>query len=593
MIWRQSLNFIHKVVFGALATVALQQPVAHAGCSEVAVHARAVREGLTFGQRGAGVVFARQPGDSSRFLLLPNHVVSVADTLFVRCGRTEAKVIIMGKSVTGDLAVAEIPKKLSKDFTPAFFANGENVHEGGRVLQPGRIAGKVEILVPALDSKSSPALIEVERAISYLGKIQNPVAGDDGSILTTSGVRPGMSGSTLLVNGKFAGIVVKTLLADSISAVVPASDIIRSIPELMKGLDPYGERSANKSYLSESVVFNQSKRALQRFHSLWLRNVSAPSAGGVELKDVCHAGRFTETSRWEPEAGGGWGEGGDGVSVGGDKSQSGLIVGIDMPTESELREGRQPRPVSLYLPGRSDCSEDGVVLPSGRRLVGIRNLVSGGADQTLVIHSVDDLASMARVLGMQLLPLIEKLGVFSDEPISSICQTQPFQYSDRFEVAERERLRVVSSSAGKQTTSFFVLERLKPESEFTSADPGADGLNRGPKDGLLCKQDSHVLHLRSDQHGSWIGVDLKINNEYLDGTIRLGKCTITLERYRKDFWHAEIDSDGIQVGLEIGISIKRHGYIRFIPRNVPNRCWQDMGLDLETDRMGAVQWQVD
>lgn len=593
MFRHRSLKFIFDLVFGAVATLIFQQPAAGAACSEVVIHARVAREGLKFGQRGAGVVFAGQPGDSSRFLILPSHVASVADVLFARCGQAEAKVVILGKSVTGDLAVAKIPQQLSKYFEPAFFANGENVHEGGRVLPPGRIPGKVEILVPGLDSKNLLTRIEVERAVSYQGKIQNPAAGDDGSILTTSGVRPGMSGSALLVDGKFAGIVIKTLLSESISAVVPASDILRSIPELTKGRDPYGERSINKSYLTESVIYDPAKRSLKRFHSLWLRDGASPSGGGIELKDACHAGRFTETSQWEPEAGGGWGEGGDGLGIGGEKSRSGLIIGTDMPTESEVREGRKPRPVSFYLPDRSDCKEEGVILPDGRRLVAIRNLMSGGTDQTMVVRSVDDIVSMARVLGARLLPLIEKLGVFSNESIAFVCQTQPFQYSDRFEVSERERLRIVSSSGDKQMTSFFILERLRPESESPSRGGDEGELKGGLKNGLLCKKDSSVLHLRSEQPGAWIGVDLRINNEYLDGTIRLGKCTIPLQSYRKDFWHAEIDSHGVQVGFEIGISIMRHGYIRLIPRVVPKECWQGLGLNVENDRMGAIQWQVD
>jgi hypothetical protein len=605
------LFFIAALLAGSIAAAPARAFASEADsslskCRQVSIRAELELHGRSYRQFGVGSVYAKSQFDSQLFVVTPAHVVSGATRVFAHCDDQVFELSVLGRSLTADVAIGTLSAAARARLEPAFLTTELSSAPAKIEFRADQTQNsKAQISVTNFGRERSPAHLPVYALITYKQTFMNPIFGDHGALLASSGVIPGMSGSALTVNGAFAGMVTKTLLGDSMSAIVPASEIASLLPSLERGVDPYEENSLNPALLTESLVPTADGR-LVRWHSLKLRRPA------LEFKSACHSGAFAETSQWQENRG--WGEGG-GDALSGKPSGRALsklpftlLYGVDLEWEKTKAPGAPTRYASVSIAHRSDCEREGVILTDGRRLVGLMNYPDPDlrAEQTLVVASVDDLLPLARRLGSRLPELIERFGVFADDPktpLSALCATHPFLQALALAHVESEEIAIrhAPSSAVREETTVTYVESLDPvwdridllirpglnsllqeEKEFAAEQARKAAARKQPtgwsnvtipfRSGLVC-EDSGALHLKHLRKESPLRADLEIFSDHLTGWVEVGQCRVEISGLKKDHWHARIHDAKVDLQLEVGVTLSKRGFFRLSPNAIDSSCW--------------------
>jgi hypothetical protein len=251
----------------------------------------------------------------------------------------------------------------------------------------------------------------------------------------------------------------------------------------------------------------------------------------------------------------------------------------------------------MLISHHSECKKDGVLLPDGRRLIALHNYRDEtGEEKTLIVGSLDDLMPIANQLGPNLMKLIDKNGVTADDskkPITFLCNTSGFHYSNSLQVGTRDCLRVQSEGDGSPMTTYFWLEHLDRGIQGLLDDPTAAPASHTDQGSFACDSLTQSLRLTSQFSNSPIKTDLRISKDKINGTIQVGSCQVELKDQPKDFWHGEIKSADLDLDLAIGIGIASRGYIHIDPARIASKCLEGTSYDSKSMRVGGFTWYAD
>lgn len=563
-----------------------------ASCNQLVLKAEVQKNNHTYTQIGAGTLFLENPILKNPFYIItPTHVVLGATQVWAYCEQHKYPVKIIASSTTADLTLAQIED--SENFTPAFYIQATNNTEDMNLSTTGFSA---EIRIPTLQNQNVLQKIPVFSIKRYADSYLNPIFTQRGSLLISSGVIPGMSGSGVFLNQTFVGMITKSLINDSLSAAISIEDIKELFSNLKNGLDPFLDKPV---HAEAALKWNESLKNWQRFYKLILHNDTI----NVALEDVCHAGVFAETSQWLSS--GGWGEGGgEFLTTSTTTNPSFLLIqGEAQSSQLEKSIGIASKPAALFLQLHSPCSQEGVWVQNGsstKRLLGLLNYPDENNQiHTLKISSVDAIIPLAQKLGVErLMDLIEKNGFFENKdeyPISILCQSNAFKKGEDLYDNDLEILDIKTNGSKHQfNRSLFFSQHLGTQSEV-----GPEQIHAKLFE-CNSEKDPAAIHIHSLPTNKTIQAHLRISADDLNGTLQIGSCYLNLDerentnlKIQKDFWHGEIKSHDFDINIDMGIDLRNVGFIQMTASRVSPSCWLHSEFDPLTTFWRSIRWQAD
>lgn len=554
-------------------------------CDQGLVKAIAKKGSIDYNQYGVGILFQFKPDLPKTInILIPQHVVAGADKVLFLCGKKEYPITKLVGSVLSDIAVGEIQNinKNDPELQPQFrfweISKPEHLNLisiQNQILKFSALDGNKDEFVRRDVHFVSPTISghTINTKVSSLTiknlDVDSPLAGDFGSIITSTGAIPGMSGSGLYANNKLIGIVSKTLFGDSLSAVIPLDEIVSFISEsfevLAKNEAKEGVNHPSSfeftlasigTYENElgqiGVSIAESSHTDQRHFKIKFKH--------LEFSDRCVQPSYVNTSNWEPQgSGGGWGEGGS------SNKNYIQLSGIDNTTQKN---------VSLVLNSKVHCNanNEGIEISDGRILLALRK-----KDGSLFeVHSNEDLFAALRLYQSHFIEYINTNGIFKTNLLmNTICQSKSFGLNVDKCVQDEQLFQLDHQKSLEPNTLLkaFTLNTCTV-GQFSS--------------NLSCNEPENEMHFNHSgllSPNSQFDFDLHFKTDSINGFLRLGQCSIQLKDWPTSLWATHISNDSFEVILEKGSNFNGHGYFLLTPLRIEKKC------EIDSNFKGA-QWII-
>ncbi|MEK6578637.1 MAG: serine protease [Bdellovibrionota bacterium] len=510
-----------------------------------------------FTQRGVGWVLGEKANSASRLILTPAHVTWGSDQVIARCGTKKFELKEIAASITLDLALLRVVDT-NHTLRPLFFADDSPKVPTLPVrpddyIRKGTIPGAfIRVVRPGEELDSKPLLMGagfwlVEQTVS------NPLAPLTHFIDTFNGaIRPGYSGSAVFhANYEYnripVGMLTKVQNNSNESAAIPISDIVRVLPELLLGHDPWDVMSPNAPKIAYN--FERVNERLVRKRKMLF--------GQSEISELCPSASYSLSTDWNSSGGeGDWGSGGgsdgwDELSQYLESSRSGSFLGSPASKFFSF--------FGHYFKSFRPCVESGLKLPNGRVLVGLgmpqKNLYTK-------ITSIEDLWPYLK--SESGLESLNTIGIFtqSEHPFSSICRPEL--------LGSELKLKQTSASfwsAGNEIDLSDYIKLPSSKGSTTSVVKGVLGLGSissffsfFEKNGIECLLGQDRIQLFIDtqtlpEKMPPLKMKFEISRDDISGRIQIGhECDLQIEPTKKGFWSAFIDRPEIRALVSLSPS---------------------------------------
>ncbi len=600
----QRLSFIF-LVFSVFSNTALSiPPDPIPTCNIVEVQAFKKFKDKNYRQQGHGWLIARdsEPNTPLR-VLTPFHVIAGSDTIALKCLDKTLKAKVVGGSPTLDLALLEIMDPHPENWEPLTVIDEMNT----KITFQNKAQALVSAIIlkkPLHLQKKSPYHNPViKTSLEVASGIANPLLGTSVGIQVENfGVRPGFSGVPLLLleNEKsyrhklskktILGMITKTKINDRYSLAIPFQEIVSALPDLYDGIDPWIKTHPNGPYLSYSFRETDSEK-IERTKQIILPKSSQNSE--LIFQEACPDFQYTETSEWILDTGGDWGGGGGNSNISGFSGLFDLDNFILFPDHA------------FIFKKNHTCKNEGVLLPDGKRLIGIQN--KDGTTQR--IWSLGDLFPLIVENGSKLLEFLEKQGIFP--PLISYA---PFCNS----IGLNNKTAFVTKSYDSNQSHFFLLNDpedkeggflsskrfyflsnalLEKESkEKSRIKEAGTPLDFNSEIRISCSPDQYVILLQyrhsfslsllnysekntkesismpSDPFSNpEIDLNLILSPDFITGTIHIGSCEWSVAQARSHYWSESLENENATILIDLDPH-RRVGFIELRLLEVSEHC---------------------
>lgn len=555
-----------------LASWGVRSASAEEKCRSMPIVAFKTVDGQRFARQGHGAVFAngshtttwrsrdRAPeiaySFDSLYLVTDDHVVSGADLILGVCNGKTYPLRIRKGSGTLDLAVLEfadarksgeangpLMDQLVKELVPAFSTSGGNI-EFLSEKKASLFALPRVLLHDTVKKQDLEVTYPMAQFASGLDP-ETPLPGHSRQLIINSAVRPGMSGAPAFVGPDglfFLGLVARTRKNGSDTILIPADDVRSAVEVLLQGKDP----AAEIGYALLQSHYSREGNRLLKHQGLRLVRQSE-DAKNIFLSDSCQSHGFSLVNEWSLVGGGDYGgPGGEGETPRKDEIL-GYTKSLNFPSmKKEFWAGKW-----FYYPGKSDCIKEGVLLPDGRRLIGLRDVWIPQQDTkkkefrpVVRIGSVEELEVISRIYGAKTWNFILENGLFEEGPESS-RELSPNDLACRVTNARTPESIQGLPGPCKEVYQTPLLE-MGVQTNLTEIYQNVSAQALGCD---IRSKSGRSLRLLEKSSNPRIEIDLQVEAERLRGKVRFGNCEQRVDQ-PKDFWFANVNGSQLSFSLE-------------------------------------------
>ena len=601
----------------------------------VTVLAEKIWNGEHYRKRGIGTVVQSDASPGGLVVFTPAHVVFGTDQVFAECDSHLIPLKLKAISSTSDGAVFEASPNAKSNLKPLIDGSGHLIGSSYTPASPFVIdatnladaTGMFWTVAPGHESQ----ILHLPQAFTLHDLSTESVDSVRGHGVYSdleyahfwgNGLRPGNSGalSVDVSHGSVTGMVTETSLRNALS-YGPSWDP-EQFRSLATGKDALGAASGASAYIedfqSHITGISNGASAPQSISELHLKT----SHGDVTLQEACPSPLFSPISEWETIAkdwgGSGtkdWGGSGTKDWGGSGNAPSGPTQGTEISwTGVEIPGASDEKHYRYIGESSSTCDKPGILLPDGRRLIGLKVISDAPAwISPSGLRRIDSVEPLYRIWSQiqehrtegpvdysdrrasdQLMDWIKRNGIFAGDPtgynvIGCYASTSP-----NAELPQAA-CRQVRDENGEVRRLFDYYSDLQTVS-------GALMSSGSVKKGMACNAVDGSLHLKDEEHPDLAALDVSMTATSIRGSIKLGKCGPYKINQSKDFWSAHVRTPDFDVVLDADIdnTTALHGdgqtgnfRLDVLPNRINPRCLAGKGSNREGDLIDRFTWEND